>query len=59
MERFITSEQLGGIVRAVVSTAATYAIAKGWIGAEDAEWLMGGVIAVATAGWSWWVKRPK
>lgn len=55
---FLTSEQLGGIVRAVGSTFAAFAVGKGWIGAGDAEWIVGGGVAFATAAWSWWAKRP-
>jgi hypothetical protein len=55
---FITAEQFGGIVRAVGSTALTYAIAKGWVSPADSEWLVAGAVALATGGWSWWTNRP-
>lgn len=56
---FLTSDQMGGIVRAVVASAGGYAAAKGWIGAGDVEWLAGGAAAAFVAAWSWWSKRPK
>lgn len=58
MGSIFTSEQVGGIVRAVGGTFAAYAVGKGWIVAGDAEWLVGGVVAAAVSVWSWWAKRP-
>lgn len=58
MERFLTSEQVAGIVRTVGASTATYAIARGWIAPADAEWWVAGAVAVASGAWSWWAKRP-
>jgi hypothetical protein len=59
MERFITPEQIGGLVRTIGGPTLAYAIAKGWIAPENAEWLVAGFVAVASGAWSWWAKRPK
>lgn len=58
MEKFFTTEQVGGIVRAVGGTFAAYAVGKGWIVAGDAEWIVGGLVTVVVSVWSWWAKKP-
>lgn len=55
---FLTSDQIGGIVRALLATGGTWAIAKGYVTAENWEWVSGGVLTVAIGAWSWWAKKP-
>ena len=55
---FITAEQAGGIVRALVASGASYAIAKGYVTPAYAEWMSAGAVGLFVAGWSWWAKRP-
>jgi hypothetical protein len=59
MEKFLTPEQVGGLVRTIGAPTLAYAIAKGWITPEGAEWIAAGAVSVAAGAWSWWVKRPK
>jgi len=54
----LTSAQLGGIVRAIAAPAMAYAVAKGYIPASDADWLLVGAATAVTAVWSWWTNRP-
>lgn len=55
----LTSDQIGGIVRALLTTVAGIAVTKGWTDANTAAWISGGVLALVTAGWSWWSNRPQ
>lgn len=55
----LTSDQIGGIVRALLTTVSGLIVAKGWTDANTAAWVSGGVLALATAGWSWWTNRPQ
>lgn len=54
----LTSDQIGGIVRAVAAAAGGYAVTKGWTDANTAAWAAGGVVLLATGAWSWWTNRP-
>jgi hypothetical protein len=55
---FLTADQLGGLVRAILATGGTWIIAKGYVTAADWEWLSGGVLTVAVGAWSWYAKKP-
>ncbi len=54
-----TTDQLGGIIRAVFASAAGFAVGKGWLGAGDAEWVVGGATTAIVGVWSWWTNRPE
>ncbi len=49
----MNSDQIGGIIRAAMAIFAGWAVAHGF---TEATWLAttGGVVAVATAIWSWY-----
>jgi hypothetical protein len=53
-----TSAQIGGLFRAVAAPTVAYAVAKGYVHAGDADWLLVGVTTAATGVWSWWTNRP-
>lgn len=53
-----TGEQIGGIVRAVVSAIGGYLVGKGYIDSETALAVTGAVVTIATAIWSVVAKRP-
>lgn len=53
----MTSEELGGIVRAVAAPALAYAAGKGWIANDQIAVVMTAVAAIATAVWSVVSKR--
>lgn len=54
--RTMTSDQIGGIVRAVLAAAAAYAAGKGWIPGVSPELIA--TIATAIVGaWSVWTNR--
>lgn len=55
----LTTDQIGGIVRAVVAAASGYAVTKGWTDANTAAWIGGGAVLLATGVWSWWTNRPQ
>lgn len=54
----VTGEQIGGIVRAVVSAIGGYLVGKGYIDSETALAVTGAVVTLATAIWSVVSKRP-
>lgn len=54
----ISPEQAGGIVRAVLASLVPFAVAKGWIDAGEADWIVGGAVAAVIGAWSWWTNRP-
>jgi hypothetical protein len=53
----MTQEQVGGIVRALVSAAGGYFVGQGLIDAQTMMTLGGAVTTLAVAGWSIWSKR--
>ena len=53
-----TGEQIGGIVRAVVSAIGGYLVGKGYIDSETAVAVTGAVVTIAVAVWSIVSKRP-
>ncbi len=48
----MNSDQLGGIVRAVVPPLVTYLVAKGIVPAGSADALISAAVAIAAAAWS-------
>lgn len=53
----MTGEQVGGIVRAVLSAVGGYFVGKGVIDADTAAQVTGAVAVIATAVWSIVAKR--
>lgn len=56
--RPMTSDQLGGIVRAVLAAIAGYFVGKGVIDADTAATISGAVATIAVAAWSIFTNRP-
>lgn len=54
----MNGDQLGGILRAILTTLAGFAVAKGWVDNATALSVTGGVVTVIVAVWSWWTNRP-
>lgn len=54
----MTSDQIGGIVRAVLSVALGYAAGKGLIASGAVADLTAAVSAAVIAGWSAYTNRP-
>ena len=54
----MTQDQVGGIVRALVSAAGGYLVGQGLIDAETMLTLAGAVTTIAVACWSMYSKRP-
>lgn len=53
-----TSDQIGGVARAILATAGGYAVAKGWITPDAWGTVSAIVLASAIGGWSAWTNRP-
>lgn len=41
-----------GILRHLLTAAGGYLVAKGYIGAENVDTVIGGILAITGAGWS-------
>jgi len=54
----MTWDQIAGPLRAILPALLAFAVAKGWINAGAADWIVTSVIAVGAAGWSVWANRP-
>ena len=48
----MNSNQLSGILRAVIPGVIAYAVGKGWVSASSAADLGAAVITIVMAGWS-------
>ena len=53
----LTSEQFGGIARAVIAAGFGVLVGKGYIDAATATTIAGALGTIAVAAWSVWVKR--
>jgi hypothetical protein len=54
----MTSDQIGGIVRALASAIGGYLVGKGLLDASTATSLGGAAVTIATAIWSFWTNKP-
>jgi len=54
---FLTADQVGGIVRAVVAAAAGYFVGQGVVDAETAQVIGGALTTLVVAVWSVWAKK--
>jgi hypothetical protein len=50
-------EKLSGIIRHILTFAGGWAVGKGYLEAEAVEAIIGGVVAVIGAVWSWKAKK--
>lgn len=55
----MTQDQVGGVIRALLSAAGGYLAGKGLIDTETWLTISGAVLTLFTAGWSWWTNRPE
>lgn len=53
----MTSEQIAGVIRAVVAAIGGYFVGKGVIDADTVSTIGGAVATIATAVWSVWAKK--
>ena len=53
----MTSEQFGGIARAIFSALGGYLVGQGLIDANTAATVGGALATIAVAAWSVWAKR--
>jgi len=55
----ITSDRIGGVIRAIGATLGGYLVNSGYISASTAELATGLAVSVVVAIWSWWTNRPE
>ena len=53
----MNAEQLGGIIRAILSAAGGYFVGKGLIDQSTLTAVIGAVMPVVAAIWSVWIKK--
>jgi len=54
----MNSDQITGIIRAVLAAIGGFIMAKGWVNAETWAWIVGGAATIGPAIWSWFTNRP-
>lgn len=52
------TNQIQGIVRAIMAAIGGFILAKGWVNAETWAWIVGGVATVVPTVWTWFSNRP-
>jgi hypothetical protein len=52
------TDQLTGILRAVIPAFVAYVAGKGWLPADTASDVGAGVVTILAAIWSWKTNRP-
>lgn len=52
------SNQLGGILRAVLAWGAGFLVAKGILPTAVADAIVSGLVTIAVAAWSWQTNKP-
>ncbi len=53
----MSSDQIGGILRAIFAAIGGWLVGKGMVGAELWASVSGALITLAVAGWSWWTNK--
>jgi hypothetical protein len=54
----MTWDQIAGPLRAILPPLLAFVVAKGWIPAGSADWIVSSVVALGAAVWSIWSNRP-
>ena len=54
----LTSDQMGGIIRAIVPPILAWFLAKGYITSDQVAPIIAGAVAIATAAWSTYTNKP-
>ena len=54
----MSSDQIGGLIRTLLSVFGGFVLAKGWVTAEVWAWIVGGAATIGPAIWSWVTNRP-
>jgi hypothetical protein len=54
----MSSDQITGIIRAVLGAIGGFVLAKGWVSNEIWAWIVGGAATIGPAIWSWFNNRP-
>ena len=54
----MNKDQIGGVIRALLTAAAGWAVGKGFITNEQAADAIGLGVTLGVAAWSWYTNRP-
>jgi hypothetical protein len=52
------SDQITGIIRAILAALGGFVLAKGWFSVDTWNWIVGGAVVIGPAIWSWITNRP-
>ena len=55
----MNSEQFGGVLRAVLAFGGGWLVGRGWFDAATLDAVVGGIVTVGVAFWSYYVKKPE
>lgn len=55
----ITSDRVGGVIRAIGATFGGYLVNGGYISSSTSELATGVAVSIGVAIWSWWTNRPE
>lgn len=54
----MSSDQITGIIRAVLAAIGGFVLAKGWVNAETWAWIVGGLTTIGPIIWTFIANRP-
>ena len=54
----MNGDQIGGIIRAILPPLVAFGVAKGWVNAGNADWVIASITSIAVAIWSVWTNKP-
>ena len=54
----MTNDQIGGLIRAILTFLGGLAVGQGWLDNATMITIVGGLVTVGTAIWSFWTNRP-
>lgn len=55
----MTSDQITGILRAILTALGGYFVTRGWLSSDTVNEVIGAVLTLGGAAWSIWSNRPK
>ena len=54
----MSAEQFGGVLRAILAFAGGYVVSKGLVDEATMTVVVGGLVTIGVAFWSWYIKKP-
>ena len=54
----MTSDEVTGIVRAILAMVGGIFVSKGLVSPDIVNWIIGGLLSLGATAWSLWTNRP-